>query len=376
MKPSGAGVIHFERRGRACPSSTIILLVVYFLILTSCARPPAPPVVLHFAGDTMLGTLYPSPALTPGGGAEVLRDVTPALTNGHPDLVVLNLEGSVSLHGGATKDVSTGQDWCFRMPLKAAEWLFAAGVDIVSTANNHAYDFGARGYAETRTNLAKAGVDYFGDAGETLFKTVRGSRIAFLGFSWQEPFQSILDIPACAAAVSNARLSNALVVCFFHGGGEGESAQHVSNRMELYADNPRGNVVAFSRAMVDAGAALVIGSGPHLPRAMEIYRDRLIAYSLGNFATVRMFETTTTRKYTLVLRAEIGTNGEFLSGRIVPLIQDASGPTKGVPRPDSASNVISLIRSLSAADIPGNPLVVLSDGRLSNCTLISPPARR
>jgi hypothetical protein len=318
----------------------------------------------------MLGTIYPEPMLTPGGGSEVLRDAAPALTNGYPDLVVLNLEGSVSRHGAATKDVSTGCDWCFRMPVSAAKWLKAAGVDVVSTANNHAYDFGPAGYAETRSNLAAAGVGYFGDKGEALVRTVRSNKIAFLGFEWMYPFESILDIPSCARAVSNARVSNAIVVCFFHGGGEGETAQHVGNRMEFYADNPRGNVVAFARAMVDAGASLVIGSGPHLPRAMEIYSNRLIAYSLGNFATVRMFETTSTRKFTMVLRAEIGANGVFRAGRIVPLIQDASGETKGVPRPDPASNVIALIRDLSKTDIPGNPLVVLPDGTLSNASLL------
>jgi hypothetical protein len=314
----------------------------------------------------MLGTLYPTPMLTPGGVSEVLRDAAPALTNGRPDFVVVNLEGSVSTRGGATKDVSTGLDWCFRMPVAAAKCLKTAGVDLVTTANNHAYDFGPTGYAETRSNLAAAGVGYFGDKGEVLVKSVRSNRVAFLGFEWMEPFESILDIPACARAVSNARVSNAIVVCFFHGGAEGEVAQHVSNRMEYYADNPRGNVVAFARAMVDAGASLVIGASPHLPRAMEIYSNRLIAYSLGNFATVRMFETTTTRKFSMVLRVEVDTNGVFRTGRIVPLIQDASGSTKGVPRPDPASNVIAVVRTLSREDIPGNPLLVLSDGTLSN----------
>ena len=76
-----------------------------------------------------------------------------------------------------------------------------------------------------------------------------------------------------------------IVIVSFHGGAEGNGAEMLPFAREIFAGEDRGNVVEFAHAMVDAGADLVLGHGPHVVRPMELYRDRLIAYSLGNFAT-------------------------------------------------------------------------------------------
>ena len=76
-----------------------------------------------------------------------------------------------------------------------------------------------------------------------------------------------------------------IVIVSFHGGAEGNGAEVLPFAREIFAGEDRGNVVEFARAMIDAGADIVLGHGPHVVRPMEIYTDRLIAYSLGNFAT-------------------------------------------------------------------------------------------
>ena len=74
-----------------------------------------------------------------------------------------------------------------------------------------------------------------------------------------------------------------------HGGAEGTNATHVPQGVEKFLGENRGDLRKFSRAVIDAGADLVIGHGPHVLRGMEIYKGRLIAYSLGNFSTWETF---------------------------------------------------------------------------------------
>ena len=109
-----------------------------------------------------------------------------------------------------------------------------------------------------------------------------GRRIAFVGFSSYAWSASINDFAGVGALVRRAARRADLVVAFFHGGAEGAGKVHVPHGYETAFGENRGNLRRFARRAVDAGADLVLGSGPHVLRGMELYRGRLIAYSLGN----------------------------------------------------------------------------------------------
>ena len=105
------------------------------------------------------------------------------------------------------------------------------------------------------------------------------------------------------------------VIVSFHGGAEGLQALHTPNKAELFMNENRGDVRRFAHAVVDAGADIVLGSGPHVVRGMEIYKDRLIAYSLGNFATYRAFNIWGFNGIGLILEADMDDTGRFISGK-------------------------------------------------------------
>ena len=137
-----------------------------------------------------------------------------------------------------------------------------------------------------------------------------------------------------------------LVVVFFHGGAEGAAALHVPYGREHAFGEDRGDLRRFARRAVDAGADLVLGSGPHVLRGMELYERRLIAYSLGNLSGWRNFGTGGTLSYSALLTAELSPSGRLVGGRVTSLRLDG----RGVPRRDPAHGAERLMRRLSRSD--------------------------
>ena len=84
------------------------------------------------------------------------------------------------------------------------------------------------------------------------------------------------------------------------------------NHNEVFFGEARGNPILFNRRMVDAGADLVLGHGPHVPRAMEVYRGKLIAYSLGNFIGYHTLGTQGELGYSLILETRLAADGQLL----------------------------------------------------------------
>jgi hypothetical protein len=152
-----------------------------------------------------------------------------------------------------------------------------------------------------------------------------------------------------------------VVVVSFHGGAEGSKALHVPKGRELFLGENRGDLRAFTHAVVDAGADLVLGHGPHVARAMEFYKDTLIVYSMGNFATYGQFNLKGPQGLGMVVEAELGGDGRFVSARILPTKQEG----KGIPVPDPERQVISLVRQLTEEDFPNTGAVVGEDGTLT-----------
>jgi poly-gamma-glutamate capsule biosynthesis protein CapA/YwtB (metallophosphatase superfamily) len=235
-----------------------------------------------------------------------------------------------------------------------------AGFSAVNVANNHTDDAGAAGIAETDAALAAAHLRWTGRPGQTTYLVRRGVRIALLGFAPYAYDRDLLDIPAAVAAVRQAASHAGLVIVFIHAGAEGAGAQHVRPGMETYLGEERGDPVAFAHAVVDAGADLVLGSGPHVLRAMQWYHGRLIAYSLGNFVGYYTLGLGGVTADSAILHVRLRANGTFAGGRVTPIRLVGAGS----PEPDPSRAGIALINSLSRSDLGASGVRLTPAGRI------------
>jgi hypothetical protein len=323
------------------------------------------PIAIAAVGDIMLGsTSINASYLPPNDGADILTEVTPILSKA--DMTFGNLEGPM-LEGGSTSKCSPNSTRCFafRVPTRYGRYLKDAGFDVMSLANNHASDFGDFGRSSTRKTLDDLGIKYAGSDKErfsTAFLDVKGRRVAVIGFAHNDLVPNVNDIDSARRLVVEAKKTADLVVVSFHGGAEGTDAQHVPNRIEMFAGEARGNLPLFTHTVIDAGADLVLGHGPHVMRGLEIYKDRLICYSLGNFATYGMFSLKAETALTEILEVTIGADGKFISGKIIPAKQEG----KGGPKLDPSNAAIRVVRNLSVADFGTNAPKIADDGTITS----------
>jgi hypothetical protein len=191
-------------------------------------------------------------------------------------------------------------------------------------------------------------------------------KVAFVGFAPYPWAQDLLDIEAAAKLVRKADRKADIVVVTMHAGAEGSDRQRVRPGPETFLGEQRGNVVAFSRAVVRAGADLVVGHGPHVLRGIEWYRGRVIAYSLGNFLGNGTLNVSGVSGQSAVLRASLRKDGSWVAGKLVP-VQLTTG---GLPRVDPRQAALAVVRNLSRADFGRNAV------RISPSGTILPPAWR
>ncbi|MEZ5078175.1 MAG: CapA family protein [Solirubrobacterales bacterium] len=309
-------------------------------------------------GDTTLGT---TPILPPDP-ADYLDAVSSELTG---DAVFGNLEGTLTDVAASPKCGEDSENcFAFRAPPEYAEYLAAAGFTVMSTANNHSYDFGSAGEAETKAALRRAGIAQTGSPGQVTVVEAGGLEVAFVGFSTYSNTAPLNDPETVRALVRRARSSADLVVVSFHGGAEGTGSRHVPGAHEEYLGEDRGDVEAFAHLAVEAGADLVLGSGPHVLRGMEIYRGRLIAYSLGNFSGYQNFSLTGPLGVSAVLHVTLAADGSFRAGRIASLRLVEDG--RPVPDPDEAA--AAEVAELSRQDFGRRGVTVGEAGRIGGAT--------
>src|SRR5204863_636201 len=155
----------------------------------------------------------------------------------------------------------------------------------------------------------------------------------------------LVNLPKAAELVRQAKSQADLVVIQVHMGGEGADHTHVKPGTEIFYGENRGDPIAFSHAVIDAGADIVIGHSPHVLRAMEFYKGKLIAYSLGNFAGYHALGTGGVVAVSEILRVTLRRDGSYVSGTLVPALMVAPG----VPRLDPRKQAISLVSGLTKA---------------------------
>ncbi len=262
-----------------------------------------------------------------------------------PDLMIGNLEGTFATDGHVSKCEYFVSSMChaFAGDGSFADALADAGFDMVSLANNHAYDFGEGGLRDTRAELERVGIPYVASTNATHSMMVDGVRIGVLGLSSTKPWNTILDYGFIKREVTKLRETNDIVVVVFHAGAEGADKTLVTGETEYMGSENRGNVQLLAYTAIDAGADLVLGSGPHVLRKVEWYKDRLIAYSMGNFVGGGR----------LVTRGLLGTSGivsvafnadhQPVSYTVDSVVLSPSG----VPRVDPSGAGKSLIEKLS-----------------------------
>lgn len=320
--------------------------------------------IIAAVGDIMLGSPFPDDSrMPPNDGADLLKDVTPILSAA--DIAFGNLEGPLA-DGGISEKCGTGRPNCyaFRMPTHYGKYLKEAGFDVMSLANNHASDFGDEGRASTRKTLDDLGIKHAGsdkNQFSTTYLKIKGKTVAFIGFATNKLAPNVNNLAFARQLVLAADRKADIVVVSFHGGAEGVANQRVPDKTEIFFEEKRGNLPLFSRTVIDAGADLVLGHGPHILRGTEIYKNRLIAYSLGNFSTYGWFRLQGATAETLVLEVELDAKGEFLSGKIHPLVIE----DWGFPRPDKSKSAVKTIRRLSNLDFGANAPKISDDGMIS-----------
>lgn len=314
-------------------------------------------------GDMMLGTNYPSASyLPPEGGRTMLAYVRDTLRKA--DVTFGNLEGTILDEGGSPKRCNNPSAcYVFRSPESYGQHFADAGFDLLSLANNHSGDMGPAGRTKTKEVLDQHGILYAGLAGtdEYVILEKDGVRYGFCAFAPNRGTCDIRNIPRAVELVRKLADQSDIVIVSFHGGAEGAKHQRVPRRTETYYGENRGNVYQFSHALIDAGADLIFGHGPHVTRAMELYKDRLICYSLGNFCTYGRFNVRGANGIAPIVRVQVNAEGAFQGGQVIPIYQMKSHG----PKIDPQGRAITKLQELTRTDFPETSLIIHDDGRLS-----------
>jgi poly-gamma-glutamate capsule biosynthesis protein CapA/YwtB (metallophosphatase superfamily) len=321
------------------------------------------PITIAAGGDIMMASTFPNETrMPPNDGKDTFTAVAPIFQKA--DIAFGNLEGPIVDGGVSAKCGNRPNCFAFRTPTRYGKYLKEAGFDILSLANNHAADFGDNGRNSTRKVLDELGIKHAGSDKDQFAMTtleVKGKKIAFIAFATNSITPNVNDLVFAKQLVEKANKQADIVVVSFHGGAEGSGNTRVPQRTEIFFGEQRGNLPLFSKTVIDAGADLVLGHGPHVLRGMEIYKDRLIHYSLGNFATYGWFQIAGATAETMVLEVKLDADGKFIEGKINPFVLR----DRGILTADSTKSAISTVRKLSQLDFPNSAPKIADDGTIT-----------
>lgn len=306
-------------------------------------------------GDIVMGTT--TYGLPPDGGRSFFDQVDQELRGG---VVLGNLEGTLSTGSSSKCGPGSSDCFAFQTPPSYAKWLKRAGFNVMNLANNHAYDYGESGFDQTKRALRKAGLRITGPPGVVTVIEAGGVRVALVGFASYAWANDLTDVKSARRLVRRADDEADVVVVTFHGGAEGSDETHVDPGTEYFLGENRGDLTRFAHVVVDAGADLVVGHGPHVLRGMEWYHDRLIAYSMGNFGGYEVFSLGGPLSVSGILKVTLRGDGSWVKGELVPTQLAGSG----IPALDPAERAHGLVRDVSSDDFGSRAMRVSVTGRL------------
>ena len=364
MPCMGCGMPKVKTKSRAKKARTTVLAKPK---ATTKVTPQAQPkearpqftgeVTIAMTGDIMTGSILPTPNMPPNDGRDTFIDCAKLLQSA--DVACGNLEGVLG-DSGKPRKAPGPLSFSFMMPTKSVQLLVDAGYDFLGIANNHINDFYPVAIQSTIKTLRDNGIGVAGTRDcETCIREINGVKYGFCAFGHESYTLRTQDKATVTRIVKKLRSECDIVIVCFHGGSEGVSERHLPYGTEYFHGADRGNLREFAHLCIDSGADIVYGHGPHVCRAMELYKGHLIAYSLGNFATPRGMKLDGPTSYAPLLIVKLQ-GGKFAEGQIHPFIQYRD---KG-PRVDKSGAVIKEIQSLSNEDIKDNELVIADDGKL------------
>ena len=301
-------------------------------------------------GDMMLGTNYPkSPNYLPPNKdcKPLLKDVVHILRDA--DITFGNSEGVFSDNISYARACSGSNCYRFSMPEKFADCFVDAGFDLLSIANNHVGDLGAYGRKNTVRVLTEKGFHFAGltTLPYTTFEK-DGVKYGFTAFAPNEGTLRITNIKKAKEIVSMLDSISDIVIVSFHGGAEGRNHQHVTKKTETFLGQNRGNVYKFAHEVIDAGADIVFGHGPHVTRAVDIYKNRFITYSMGNFCTYRRFNLSGPSGIAPIFKVFVKPDGQFIKAKVFSTQQYEHKGTLV----DTKNRAFEKIKALTKEDLP------------------------
>ena len=315
-------------------------------------------IILSFVGDVMTGSDYPDKSYLPSNeGKDIFKSVENYFKNS--DINFANLEGAIA-NTNTQSSKRSKNSYSFRMPPYMANRIAEAGFNIVAVANNHSRDFGDKGYKQTQEYLKNAEIKIVGNILNTAtIIEIKNKKIGFLAFYYfSYANNSIQDITSAKSLVEKTKKECDFLVVSFHGGAEGRNMFRVPKETEIFYGENRGDVYKFARAVSDAGADLIIGHGPHVLRAMEIYNNSFIAYSLGNFVGYKQFSLAGNNGISVILQITLNDNLKISSAKVIP-IKLING---GIPSVDSSNEAIKKLNNYADLDFPNSGIKFNSEG--------------
>ena len=268
--------------------------------------------VLLFVGDIMLSRVVGTKMETIGDYKYPFLEAANVLEN--VDLTFGNLEGPISDRGQ-----NQGSIYSFRADPRVVEGLSYAGIDVLSLANNHIWDWGETALLDTISLLARAGITPVGaganyeQANKPALFEIGKVKMAVLAYTnllpknlqagYETPGLSDFDVDKVVEVVSTLTEEGNLVVILMHWGEEYKTSANNSQK-------------EIARVLIDAGADLIVGHHPHVVQELEQYGDGWVAYSLGNFVFDQSFSEDTMRG--VALRVRVNSNG-ILEAKLMPV---------------------------------------------------------
>ncbi len=311
-------------------------------------------------GDMMLGTQYPSRKYLPPIESMVFKPNSTLRTPNFFDkiehtlkkhhIVFGNLEGTFFDSSGHVKRCSdSSKCYAFKQPTHYVKSLSNAGFNLISVGNNHIGDFGINGIKSTHNTLKTEGIHHAGTNVKPIdFMDINGQRVGFLALAVGEDCVQLHDTSRIKNLLFELKSFCNIIIVSIHAGAEGNNHTHVTRKSECYLEENRGNVYEVAHFCIDQGADLILGHGPHVPRALEVYRKKLIAYSLGNFCTYYRFNLSKNNGIAPLLSLELKRNGDIQKIDICSYKQIGNGG----PISDWRNRAKHRILRLSKQDFP------------------------
>ena len=341
------------------------ILLIFLCFLTLINSDLSAQIKIKAVGDIMLGSITPKEILPLNNGSgfyESLGNISMGA-----DIIFGNLEGAFiadSMEPKKCSERSRKAATCyeFGMPVTLAPVLKKLGFNVLNQDNNHSEDYGKAGYLFTQNVLKEMGIKFLAKKSYVVFQ-LPDSNVALVAFGYSENSYHISDLVNAKNVISALSDEYEIIIVSFHGGAEGKNATAVKDSVEIYLEENRGNVLAFAHTVIDAGADLVIGHGPHVLRAMEIYNNKLIAYSLGNFLTYGNMNVSGINGVNIILDVTLDNiTGDFLTAQLIPIKQIGYG----IPVYDESLDGIELIKNFSQRDFPEGNLFFFENGVIIN----------